>query len=195
LSQKHRSSSFRNALIMGGGTFFITLVLGYFSQFFLTRLASRGLSLGLLLIIILIGITFDIVGIASAAAEEAPLNAKAAKKIKGAREALDLVRNAEVVTTFAIDLVGDVTSLLSGALAAMIVLPGLESSSSPKALLYSTLLMATTSAIIVGGKAWARRFALQECNDIILVVGRLLYELENSIGWRPFRKPRKGRRT
>jgi len=149
----------------------------------------------LLLIIILIGIIFDIVGIASAAAEEAPLNAKAAKKIKGAREALDLVRNAEVVTTFAIDLVGDVTSLLSGALAAMIALPGLESSSSPKALLYSTLLMATTSAIIVGGKAWARRFALQECNDIILVVGRLLYELENSIGWRPFRKPRKGRRT
>ncbi|PRR69867.1 CNNM domain-containing protein [Neomoorella humiferrea] len=187
-------SSWRNALTMGGGTFFIALAVGYGSQAFLGSITSIVLSFFLLLIIILAGIVFDIIGVATAAASEAPLNARAARKIPGARQALGLLRNAERVTSFATDVVGDVCSTLSGAVGAVIIIR-LVGRHGAEDMLVSTLMTAAVSAVTVGGKALGKGFALRQANDIIFFVGRLLYALERVTGWYPFNYPsQKGRR-
>ena len=49
---------------------------------------------------VLLGIIFDIFGIATATASEKPFHAMSARKVKGAKEALWLVKNAEKVSSF-----------------------------------------------------------------------------------------------
>ncbi|GEA15946.1 hypothetical protein E308F_21900 [Moorella sp. E308F] len=194
MARSQGRSSWKNALTMGGGTFFIALAVGYGSQVFLGRITSIILTFTLLLLIIVAGIAFDIVGVATAAASEVPLHARAAKKIPGARQALGLLRNAERVASFATDVVGDVCSTLSGAVGAVIILR-LAGQHGAEDLLVSTIMTAIISAVTVGGKALGKGFALRQANDIIFFVGRLLYGVEKLTGWRPFNYvPQKGRR-
>jgi len=194
LTRAQGRSSWRNALTMGGGTFFIALAVGYSSQVFLEKIISIIFSFTLLLLIILTGIVFDIIGVAAAAAIEAPLHARAAKKVPGARQALNLLRNADRVASLATDVVGDICGTLSGAIGAVIILR-LTGRHGAEDLVMSTVMMAAVSALTVGGKALGKGFALREANEIIFFAGRILYGIERITGWRPFNNvPQKGRR-
>src|SRR5690625_1646783 len=62
------------------------------------------------LIIVLIGIVFDMLGIASTAAKEAPFHAMAAEKVTGAREAVLIHKNADKFASFCNDVIGDIRS-------------------------------------------------------------------------------------
>ena len=70
--------------------FILTFVLSFiFSAF--SKLASNinvFILLGVLIIILLIGIVFDMIGVAVLSANEANFHAKAANKIKGAKECI-----------------------------------------------------------------------------------------------------------
>jgi len=179
---------------MGGGTFFIALVLGYSSQFFLVKFTSVIIAFALLLLIILVGITFDIIGMATAIAGKAPLHARAAKKIPGARQALSLLDNADRLASFSTDVVGDISGTLSGALGAVIIIRLLGQRGADN-LIINTVMTAIIAALAVGGKAWGKVFALQEANEIVFFVGRVMYGLEKITGWYPFKQtPEKGRR-
>lgn len=187
-------SSWKNALTMGGGTFFIALVLGYSYQLFITNFTSLILAFALLLLVILVGIIFDIIGMATAVAGEAPLHARAAKKIPGARQALSLLKNADRVTSFSNDVVGDICGTLSGAMGAVIIIR-LLGQRGVDDFIISTVMTAVIAAVTVGGKAWGKAFALREANEIVLFVGQIMYGLEKTVGWRPFKQPpTKGRR-
>jgi hypothetical protein len=79
-------------------------------------------SLFILLIIIAIGVIFDIIGIAVTSASEAPFHAISADKIPGGKEAVKLIRNADIVSNFCNDVVGDICGIISGAAGAAIIL-------------------------------------------------------------------------
>ena len=59
----------------------------------------------ILLVIIFVGIIFDVVGMAVACADETPFHAMASRKIPGAQEAISLLRNAERVSSICNDVV------------------------------------------------------------------------------------------
>ncbi|MGB9783663.1 MAG: hypothetical protein ACPLSY_12815 [Moorellaceae bacterium] len=183
----------RNALSIGTGTFFLALLLGYATQSFIGHLGSLAVSFILLLVIILTGIAFDILGIAVAAAAEPPLHARAARKVPGAKEAIWLLRNADRVASFANDVVGDVCGTLSGAIGASILFR-LAGSKSAENVALGTVVTAVIAALTVGGKALGKSFALREAEDIVFWAGRLLAFVEN-IRHKPLANngPRKGR--
>ena len=52
----------------------------------------------ILLAIVMVGIIFDIIGMAVASADEKPFHSMAARKVPGSQEAIRLLRNAERVT-------------------------------------------------------------------------------------------------
>lgn len=54
----------------------------------------------ILIFIILIGIIFDIIGVAVTVSNETPFHAKAANKVPGAKLAVTFIRNAEKVSSF-----------------------------------------------------------------------------------------------
>ena len=89
-------------------TFALSLLFSYISDIFLGKITIIVLALLFLLFIILIGVLFDMIGFAAAAAEMGPLNARAANRVWGARQAVKLVKNADQVAIFCNDVMGDI---------------------------------------------------------------------------------------
>ena len=87
------------------------------------ELLSKGgmaVSFIVLLAIVMIGIVFDILGVAVTAAGEKSFHSMAAKKVPEAIVAIKLLRRAERVSSFCNDVVGDICGVISGSASAVI---------------------------------------------------------------------------
>jgi CBS domain containing-hemolysin-like protein len=155
------------------GTFFLSLFFNTISQTLIQGLALLG-SVMVLLVIIAIGIVFDVIGIASAAANLPPLNARAAKKVPGAKHALILARNSDRVSSFCNDVVGDICGIVSGSAATAIIF-SLALNNARHQNYFSIFMMALVASLTVGGKAVGKSIAINYSTEILLLVGRVLY--------------------
>lgn len=179
--KKKRSTKYILTVLIG--TFLIAVLLGSGTEAVL-QFFPAGVTWLLLIIVILIGIVFDIIGIAVTAADEAPHHARAAKKVFGARQSVFLIKRADKVANFANDIVGDITGTLSGAMGATIIIsvvnkhPGL---SSWKVIL-NILILALIASCTVTGKAWGKSIAINEANRIIDMTGRVVAGFEKFTG-------------
>lgn len=160
-------------------TFTVALVTSPLSES-AVRALNLPLAVLIVAVIVAVGVFFDIIGVAAAAADEAPFHAMAAKRRAGARAALGLVRNADRVAAFANDVVGDVAGTLSGAAGAAIVVrilalrPGLDET------IMSVLMVGVVAALTVGGKAAGKGFALNQSTTIVYAAARVLHILEKA---------------
>ena len=137
----------------------------------------------LLLLVILMGVIADMVGFAAAAADTTPLNAKAANKVLGARQAVRLVRNADQVAVFCSDVMGDISSTLAGAMGAVIVFRLITGMGHHQVSSWYTIVMtALVAAVTVGGKATGKGIALQEANEIMFRLGQAVAWVERLTG-------------
>ena len=86
--------------------------------------AVAGLLVALLALIVLIsiGVITDVIGTAVTSADEQPFIAMASKRIKGAKQALRLIRKAERVSSLLNDVVGDIVGVISGSAGSVIAL-------------------------------------------------------------------------
>ena len=141
-----------------------------------------GLSILTLILIIATGIVFDIIGTAATAASEAPINAMAAKRVRGSAEALHLVRNAPAVANFCNDVVGDICGTVSGAGGATIVLLTVGGGTGLLARGMPTVVVGLVSALTVAGKAAGKQLAIEKANDVILTAGRVLASWNSLVG-------------
>ncbi|HHY09711.1 MAG TPA: hypothetical protein GX528_04005 [Firmicutes bacterium] len=158
-------------------TFILSIVLNLGSNSLLSLLPLT-LSVVLLSFIILVGVLFDIIGVAVTAGDEAPFHAMASNRLKGAKQAIWLVRNADGVSTFCNDLIGDVAGTLSGAIGIAIVFQLQLFSFGLGETLLSTVVVALIAAFTVGGKSLGKGFAISNSTTILFAVGRVLYSLE-----------------
>ncbi|MFW5787780.1 MAG: hypothetical protein ACOCV3_05890, partial [Halanaerobiales bacterium] len=99
--------NFRASILIALFTFFLAVVVTLLSQS-KVHMMDLGPALILLLFIIFIGVFFDMIGVAATVAREEPFNAKASKKVFGAKCGLYLARNGERVASFMCDIVGDI---------------------------------------------------------------------------------------
>lgn len=140
--------------------------------------SSVAVAFGILFAIILVGIIFDIIGMAVASADEKPFHSMAARKVPGAQEAIRLLRNAERVSSICNDVVGDICGVVSGSasatIAALIVAGG--NFRWPEVL--SLVMSALVAGLTVGGKAIGKTFAVNSCTQIVHMVGRGIHMLK-----------------
>jgi CBS domain containing-hemolysin-like protein len=137
------------------------------------------------LILVMIGIIFDMIGLASAAAEETPFHAMASEKVKGARQAINIVRNADRFSSFCNDVIGDITGIISGAATAIVVFKFISSMDEANTVLYTVLSVVFSglvSALTVGGKAMGKSFAIHYSTEIVLLIGKFFYLLNRRFG-------------
>lgn len=127
----------------------------------------------ILLTIVLLGIVFDILGIAVTTAAEAPFHAMASNRVRGATESIRLIRNAEKVSNFCNDVVGDICGIVSGAAGSFIATQLVARFSAP-ALIMSLFVTGIVSALTVGGKALGKTIAINQCNQIVFTIGKIL---------------------
>jgi CBS domain containing-hemolysin-like protein len=129
----------------------------------------------ILLAIIMVGILFDIIGMAVATADEKPFHAMAARKVPGAKECIKLLRNAERVSSICNDVVGDICGVVSGSASATIAAQVLANFELSFASIVPLVLSSLVAALTVGGKAVGKGIAVKRCTDIVYHAGQVIY--------------------
>lgn len=132
--------------------------------------------LSILVFVILVGIIFDMIGVATLTSKESSFHAMSSKKINGAKESISLLRNSNIVSSVCNDVVGDICGIVSGSLGASltayIVLVFHAN------LLWITILITSfISALTVGGKALGKQIAMKKSDKIVFQVGKIKYLL------------------
>ena len=155
-------------------TMFISAVMSFVSSNLLEG-STLVVSFFILVCIIFIGIVFDIIGVAVTAADEAPFHSMASRKIPEAVDALRLIRNAERVSSFCNDVIGDICGVISGSASAVIAVRVLLLRPGSKEAVLNLILSALVAGLTVGGKAFGKTIALQSSIQVVRIAARVLH--------------------
>lgn len=160
--------------------FIITFILSLFFSYISTTAINdipMVPAIFILLAVIIVGIIFDIIGVAVTVAGEEEFHAKASKKIAGAKTAVKLIRNSSIVANICADVIGDICGVLSGAISAIIAMKitQIYQISFPIQFLISALVASLT----VGGKALGKGFAKKQSGAIVWIVSKIIKPFYN----------------
>ena len=141
-----------------------------------SMLSGAGMAVALLILglFIALGIVFDILGVAVTAADPRPFHSMASHKEPGAKEALNLLRNASHVSSVCNDVVGYICGIVSGTTGAIIVVR-LQEALSLRSVLVSVVITALISGLTIGGKALGKTFAMKQSTKVVYWAGRFLH--------------------
>ncbi len=125
------------------------------------------------LAVIAIGIIFDMIGVAVLTCKESNLHAKASKKLKGAKQAIALIKNSTKVSSVCNDVIGDICGIVSGSLGAALTLD-IAGAINASTVIITVIVTATISALTVGFKAIFKDVAEKKSDQIVFLVGKVL---------------------
>jgi len=173
-SKKERNKTIRWVVMIFIVTIFISGTISFVSDRIMES-SSMAVAFLILMVIVLVGIIFDIVGVAVTSAEEKPFHSMAARKVPGGIEAIRLLRSAERVSSICNDVVGDICGVVSGSASATIAAQVLRNFQFSWPQLVTLLMSALVAGLTVGGKAIGKTVAINSCTEIVSGVGKLLY--------------------
>ncbi len=140
-------------------------------------MGATGIFVAILVIVLFVSIAIitDMIGVAVTACSKEPFIAMCSKKVRGAKEGLMLIRNADKVASLCADVLGDVCGILSGAAGASIVARiTIDFQNANLSILVASLVTAFIAGLTIFGKALGKKSAMDNCNSIILRVGKFL---------------------
>lgn len=152
--------------------FLLSVFMSMFSDMLLSK-SSILVAFIILIVIIFIGILFDILGVAVTVADEKPFHSMAAGKIRGAKSALMLLRNASRVSNLFNDVIGDTCGIISGSASAFIVTQ-VASAGLGDAAICSVILSGFVASMTIGGKAVGKEIAISRSKEIINGISKLI---------------------
>lgn len=151
-------------------TFCLSLFFSYISTTAITKLEIIP-AIIILIIVIAVGIIFDLIGVAVTVAKEEEFHARASKKIYGSKTAIKFIRNSPRVANICADVIGDIAGVLSGAISALITL---------KVTAYYNLnfdiqflISAIVASLTVSGKAITKNVAKENSTEILGFVSKI----------------------
>lgn len=147
-----------------------------------------------LIAIMLIGIIFDIIGIAVTTAEEKPFHAMAANKVEEAKFCIKLVRNAGQVSNFCNDVIGDICGIVSGAAGTTIIYKLMSRYNLIDGTILSIIITSLIASLTVGGKAFGKSIGLLNYEKIIYSIAKMLNLMERHLGVNIFPNKRKNKK-
>ena len=160
-------------LLITSLTFVISMIFSYLSETILKK-SNIVIELLVLLTVILIGIIFDMIGVAVTTCAEYPFHAMASRKIKGAKTAIKLIKNKDKVSSFCNDVIGDICGIVSGTAGVIIA-----TSIAKDSIICSLLVTATISSLTIGGKALGKKVAVNKSESITKIVSKILSIMEH----------------
>lgn len=153
--------------------FTISFVFSFVSEISLKN-ANLFISIIVVLLFIFIGIIFDMVGVAITTADEAPFHSMSSRnKIKAAKVAVILKKNADKMSSFCNDVIGDICGIISGSAGVVIATNISELAGIP--FFYATLITtAVIAALTIGGKGYEKTFAIKKSNSILYAFAKTI---------------------
>ena len=177
-SKKQLSKTIRWVVLIFFVTIFVSGVISLVSEEIMDG-SSIATAFLILLTIVFIGIIFDVVGVAVTSADESPFHAMAARKVRGAKEAIKLLRQAEKVSSICNDVVGDICGVVSGSASATIAVQLLQHFEVSWPRIISLVMSALVAGLTVGGKAVGKTFAVNSSTTIVHFVGKVIWSIHN----------------
>jgi CBS domain containing-hemolysin-like protein len=157
--------------------FFITFILSLIFSTITTYLSNNFNNIilisGIILIVIFIGVIFDMIGTSALTSKESSFHAMNSKKIKGAKEALYIINNNVTVSSICNDIVGDVCGIVSGGLGAVLAI-SISTKTSLNVVLITILISALISSLTVGTKAIFKKIALKNSDKIVFRTAKII---------------------
>ena len=152
--------------------FTISFVFSLISEMTLSKV---GLILGtiILLLFISIGILFDMIGVAVTSGTESPLNAMSSKKIKGAKKAVSFKKNADKVSSFCNDVIGDICGIISGS-AGVTITATIAEIYELNIFWVGLIITAVIASLTIGGKAIFKSVAMKNSNKIVYITAKVM---------------------
>lgn len=154
-------------------SFILSVLMSYTSKRALESVGNI-IAFVILFAFIALGILFDIIGVASTVATEKRFHSMAARRVKGAKQAIWIARNAEKVGSFCNDVVGDISGIISGATSAVIITRLTQDGTDMRSVILSLIITGCVSSLTIGGKAIGKTFAISHSEDIVFLTGRVL---------------------
>lgn len=156
--------------------FFISLLFSFISE---SIMPSVPILIGIIILItfILIGIIFDMIGVAVTSSNEEPLHAMSSKKIKGAKKAVSFKKNADKVSSFCNDVIGDICGIISGS-AGVAVATSLANTYNLNIFYTALIVTAIIAALTIGGKAFCKKIAINNNHKIVYLTAKILSKFE-----------------
>ena len=153
-------------------TFILSMIFAYVSTNGVSNLSLLP-ALLILVLVVFLGIFFDIIGVAVTVANEEEFHAKATKKVKGSKDSIKLIKNAPKVANICADVIGDICGVLSGSISALIAAKIAEKTG----VNLQFVISASVAAITVGGKAIGKEIANKNSTQIVHYVGIILNKI------------------
>ncbi|MBR6948937.1 MAG: hypothetical protein IKH54_01965 [Bacilli bacterium] len=146
-------------------SFLISFCLSFIAS---TTIPNLSLFFGIIVTLIFVGlgILFDIVGVSVTSADEAVFHSMNSRKVKGASTAVKFKKNADKVSSFCCDVIGDICGIVSGAAGTTIALQ-MSNLFHMDIILSGLIVSAIVASLTIGGKAIGKSIAINK-SDIIL---------------------------
>ena len=130
-------------------------------------------SIIILILFILIGIIFDMIGVAITTCDIKPFHSMNAKKMKYASTGIKLINNQAKVSSFCNDVIGDICGIISGS-AGVIIATTISKNINTDLFLTNLLITSTIAALTIGGKSLGKNIALKNNTSIIKSFSKII---------------------
>lgn len=153
-------------------TFTISLIFSLLSESVIPN-TYLWISIFLVVMFIIIGVLFDMIGISVTAADPKVFHSMASKRVFGSKTAIKLIKNAEKTSSFCNDVIGDICGVISGSCGVTISLK-LSGILNIPVLPITLIITALIASFTIGGKAIGKSFAVNQSNAILFYFSKII---------------------
>ncbi len=161
----------------GIGVFFLSFALTVIFSFFTEIVISDSAAwvcIIVLLVLLVLNIGCDVLANAIVSCDSESFHAMASNKVKGAKRAVSLCKNATKLSSIFADVIGDICGIVSGSAGAALSIHLAIKGVSYGALISSVLVSAVIGALTVGGKAIFKHVAITFNKQIVFGFARFV---------------------
>ena len=152
--------------------FGLSLVMSFFAEIVLKNV-TLAISLIVTFLFIILGIVFDIIGVAVTSGNETVFHSMAARRVRGGRIGVKLIKNASKVSSICCDVVGDICGIISGS-AGVTIITLIIKMTNINPLIVTLLVTALISSLTIGDKALGKGLAINKSDEVITAVAKFL---------------------
>lgn len=169
---KRKKSNIKWLIIITILAFCISFIFSLISEI---ALSNVNLIIGIVILILFIGIgiIFDMVGVAVTSTTESPLHAMSSKKIKGAKKAVSFKKNADRVSSFCNDVIGDICGIISGS-AGVTITATISNMYNLNIFWVGLVITSIIASLTIGGKAVCKGIAIKNSNQIVYLTAKVM---------------------
>ncbi len=122
---------------------------------------------------IILGIIFDMIGVAVTSGDLVVFHSMSARRVRGGRIGVKLIKNASKVSSICCDVVGDICGIISGT-AGVAIVALVTKITNANIWMASLIVTALISSLTIGGKALCKNLAINKSTEVVIIVAKIL---------------------